>query len=65
MWRGGFPQPTEPLNLLAIGGVRAAEDVLVITLAPVGDAGRSGIAFLSRDATDSSQTDVSLFVDAS
>jgi hypothetical protein len=48
----------------AIGGVRAADDVLVITLQPVGDAGISGLAFLSSDASDPSQTDVSLFLDA-
>src|SRR5690242_13665601 len=48
----------------AIGGVRAADDVLVITLQPVGDAGISGLAFLSSNASDPSQTDVSLFLDA-
>lgn len=48
----------------AIGGVRAADDVLVITLQPVGDVGRTGLAVLSSNASDPSQTDVSLFVDA-
>ncbi len=54
----------QPVACGAIGGVRAADDVLVITLEPEGDAGRSGIAFLSADATDPSQTDVSLFLNA-